>query len=206
MAALRTYSREESVASETNYVFVDTGRARQARADLYPPGRAYAAASSEGTNMYAFNEGLATNTERLEYDVRRALDAIDPRQAYAYLDDWETALDLPDTAFASIDPHDRRLAAYQKLVGPGGQSPDFLISVAADLGYYIEVEHNYRDDSAHTGNYTSSAMCGRNRCGSGDLGHYLTIHVRGAGDDPQLEAAIKRYLHPHALVTFAYDL
>jgi len=191
----------------TGPVFVDTGRARVARANLYPPGRAFVAAFVDGTNMFAFNDGLARETERLEYNARAALAARDPREAYAYLEEWETALDLPDTADASKDPRDRRVAAYQKLVGPGGQSPDFLISVAADLGYLIEVEHNYRDDSSHCGPWpSSSAMCGRNRCASGSIGHFVTIHVKGSGNDPQLEAAITRYIHPHALVTFAYDL
>lgn len=207
MAAVNTYALEESTSTDGGPVYTDTGRARQARANLYPPGLAYRAADIEGTNMYAVNAGLARATERLEHDVRSALTARDPRQAYAYLEDWEDALDLPDTPNASPDPRVRRQVAYQKLVGEGGQSPDFFIQVAEDLGYLIEVEHALYDAAFYCGNDADSdAQCGVATCSGEDIGHFLIIHVQGAAANAELESAITRYLHSHAVVVFAYDI
>lgn len=207
MAAVNSYGKEETKTPEAGVAFPITGRAWKGRGQLYPPGKAYAAALHEGTNMQAVNEGLATETERLQHYTRQAERAIDPREGYAYLEEWEEALGLPEDADASLDPAQRRLAAYEKLTSPGGISPDFMEEVAAALGYEIEVEHNRISDASVCGNQTSSAMCGRNYCTNGStLGHFCTIHVKGAGNDPQLEAAIRRYFHSHAVLTFVYDL
>lgn len=71
-------------------------------------------------------------------DLTAVLDAeLDPRAAYALLDEFEQAFGLPD-ACAAVDGQttaDRRLALVARMTARGSQHPAYYVALAEALGY-----------------------------------------------------------------------
>lgn len=62
---------------------------------------------------------------------------LDPRTAYALLEDWERVFGLPDLCLDPSTPtvQERRYALLQAIVARGGQTPAYFEAIAAALGY-----------------------------------------------------------------------
>jgi uncharacterized protein YmfQ (DUF2313 family) len=64
----------------------------------------------------------------------------DPRETTLLLPDWEASFGLPDPCLgASPSYAQRRQQLVSRIAARGGQSPDYMISVAATLGYPITI-------------------------------------------------------------------
>src|SRR6516162_2792503 len=64
----------------------------------------------------------------------------DPRTTVELLPDWERNWGLPDPCFAEpLSVHDRQVALVQRMTIEGGQSRQFFVDVAAQLGYTITI-------------------------------------------------------------------
>ena len=79
-----------------------------------------------------------------EYVDSRAADLLeresDPRQTVELLPDWERAFGLPDPCYTAPQTIDeRQLALIMRMTMQGGQSREFFISVAAQIGYTITI-------------------------------------------------------------------
>lgn len=110
---------------------------------LFPQGPAWddARASNLGTLTLAMADELS------RVDARSQQLAVDwlPSQAIELLPDWERALALPDNCFPDQVQtlEQRQLAAVEKFTRIGLQTPAYFVSLAAQLGYNVEVEEYF---------------------------------------------------------------
>lgn len=108
-------------------------------AALLPQGAAWPRnqQSALGRLLAAFAEELA----RVDGRSVALFDEASPDTALELLADWEQFLGLPDSCTpASNTTRERQRSAIRKLASLGGQSRTYFISLAALLGYVIEIE------------------------------------------------------------------
>lgn len=106
---------------------------------LQPPGKALPVLpdSAWGRLLESMAQELSTLDLR-SHDLRAE---SDPRATFELLPDWERVAGLPDPCLAYIDRtvQDRRGALHATLTSVGGQSIEYYIGRAADLGHEITI-------------------------------------------------------------------
>ena len=138
-----------------------------------------------------------------------------PTTSFDLLSEWESTLGLPDPcAGASPTLQGRRNQVLARLTTNGGQSIDYFVSYAANLGYTISIKE-----------YTP-LRCGQQRCGdpvgSQDWAHAWSIlspentvtlfksGLSGAGEPLEswgnavLECELNEIKPAHTVLTFIY--
>ncbi len=107
---------------------------------LFPLGPAWDDART--TNLGTLSLAMADELSRV--DARSQQLAVDwlPSQSIELLPDWERALALPDNCFPDQAQtlEQRQLAAVEKFTRLGLQTPAYFKSLAAHLGYNVEIE------------------------------------------------------------------
>ena len=94
-----------------------------------------------GTPYGDFVDGLATEFARVESRFAEAELEIDPRTTTELISDWERNLGLPgECASNPTTTIARRAAITAKLASQGGQSVAYYTTLAATLGWEIEIE------------------------------------------------------------------
>lgn len=81
--------------------------------------------------------------ELARVDLRgdQLLNEFDPRTALELLPEWEEMVGEPDPCSGpAATLKERRARVHAKLIARGGQSPAYFISLAASLGYTVEIE------------------------------------------------------------------
>lgn len=166
---------------------------------------------------------------------RRAADLLeqetDPRSSIEMLTDWERAFGLPDECLAEpLTVADRRTALLNRITLLGAQSREFFISLAAAIGYTIDIIEyspfmggiSEGGDTRPTGTdgeeyrwyggppemrfYWTVRVFGarltwfRGGAGEGGVDHHLEI---GLATD--LECLLRRYGPAHCQVIFDYS-
>ena len=110
-------------------------------ASYLPSGKVFAAKNISGTNVRNILLGLAkelVRTSKLIALFRR--DTV-PDATLNYIEEWESALGIPDTCFfANGDDAERRLHIIVKLANYGVQTSQDFIDLAALFGVSIECE------------------------------------------------------------------
>lgn len=104
-----------------------------------PPGWAL---GFRGGVLDALLKAPASEFQLLEDAIARMMDEFDPRTARVLLPDFERVLG-PDPCgrdVSALPLNQRQRIAHQRWTALGGQSLPYLISVAADLGFSIEIE------------------------------------------------------------------
>lgn len=108
--------------------------ARQLK-QLLPRGRVWNLEPGSLTSkvLLAIGEELA----RVSGRAGNLLDELDPRTALELLNEYEQMLGLPDDCMTEIpiSTTERRVAVAAKLAAEGGQTPEFYIALAANLGF-----------------------------------------------------------------------
>ncbi len=106
---------------------------------LLPRGRAWPRALD--TTLANVAGGISDTFFGLHAEMVQLLDVeSDPAQTVQLLPDWEADFGLPDPCVAPNPSLAQRHAALlAKIAGIGGQSTEYLISVAAALGYTITI-------------------------------------------------------------------
>ena len=106
---------------------------------LLPRGRAWP--RTLDTTLAGVAGGIGDTFYGLHAEMVQLLDVeSDPAQAVQLLADWEKDYALPDPCMAPNPSLGQRHAALlAKIAGIGGQSTEYLISVAAALGYTITI-------------------------------------------------------------------
>lgn len=85
-------------------------------------------------------EAMAAELARVDARGEDLVDEADPRTTYELLADWERVAGLPDDCTGEAGTIDeRRGALVDRLTATGGQSIAYFKTVAAALGYTIEV-------------------------------------------------------------------
>jgi len=98
--------------------------------------------------------GLAEEFSRLDARAANLFEEADPRTTQELFFGWESVAGLPDACVEAFGDEQtmaqRRAALVGRIVGVGGCSRSYLISVAEALGYAITItefsEHNVDDD------------------------------------------------------------
>lgn len=200
MAFVDTYAFEESTASGPAAEMVDTGKSLAAFVGLFPPGKQYGRTTERSPNLVGLAHGMSLEGERVCNRVDALLAARDPREAYAFLDEYESMLGLPDAASVAVTRAERLLACYERLIARGDMSPDNLIAIGANLGYTIQVQFGMWNVWEVGG----TCEVGTTGCQVGEPWDELLIYVTGGSNNAQLEASILRMCPAHMLVTFIY--
>ncbi len=161
--------------------------------------------------------GIAQEFARVDKRTDELLDEADPRTTYELLDDWERVAGLPDPC-VTVDQtiEQRRVALVSKLTMQGGQSRQYFIDMAANLGY-----PNATIDEYGTFN------CGESGCGDAlwteddrfvwqinlpsngaityfSVGESVVGEPLQAWGDQVIECRINRYKPAHTKAVFAY--
>ncbi|MCX7071224.1 MAG: DUF2313 domain-containing protein [Gammaproteobacteria bacterium] len=165
-------------------------------AALLPLGNAWRAGPDTllGRLLLALGTELArvharANTLRLE---------ADPRSTIELLSEWEAIAGLPDPCVNVAQTVDQRRAALvARLVGTGGASRAYFISVAAAYGYTVTVE----EPASHTWRLRSAEVVGvtRFRAGLSTAGDPLASFGNEA-----FECLFNRIKPAHTALLFAY--
>jgi len=122
----------------------------------WPQGRAWNRES--GSLFFETNEGIGVELSRVESRAKDLLEETDPRKTFELLEDWEAMLGIPDECSSLEGTIAERIAVVlRKLTARGGNtfSKEFLIALAATLGYTITIEEPGVD----------LFRCGISRCG-----------------------------------------
>ncbi|MEY0594856.1 YmfQ family protein [Providencia manganoxydans] len=168
------------------------------------------------TVMHAVLRGLARGYQSSDLDAIQLLSGAFPKTATVMLPEWEKTLGLPDDcAIGEMDSLPKRQrVVVSKLVSSGGQSKNYFINYAAELGYSITITE-FRP-----------ARCGISACGdplngedwpfvwrvnAGDTAiSYALSGVSYCGDplrswgNRYLECALGKLCPPHTILQISY--
>jgi uncharacterized protein YmfQ (DUF2313 family) len=108
-------------------------------ADYLPNDDLFAAKKISGKKFRQLLLGLAKSLQRTEDKLETAWEEIDPATTTSFIDDWESALGIPDDCFLGNGPiEERRLHVIVKL-GASVQTAEDFEDLAAELGLSIKV-------------------------------------------------------------------
>jgi len=106
---------------------------------LLPRGRAWP--RGQDAALTALLAGIADPLAQLHARVLALLETeADPAQAIELLPEWEAAFGLPDPCVpAGSELTLRRAALLAKITAQGGQARDYMVALAAQLGFTITI-------------------------------------------------------------------
>ncbi len=107
--------------------------------NLLPPGLAFP--REPGTDIEKLLLGCAAELSRLESRADALAVEVNPLDTNELLSDWERAAGLPDKCSGNLETtiQGRRNALIAKLTANGGQSEEYFVEIAANLGYTITI-------------------------------------------------------------------
>lgn len=159
-------------------------------------------------------QALADELARVDGRAQVLIEEEDPRTTYEMLSDWERAFGLPETcAGAGETTQQRRNALVAKVTGIGGQSRQYFIDLAEQLGYEITITEF---DPFTVGDTVDDEIYGElwqfawqvNAPQESITPFLATSSVDdplGAWGNEQLECAINRLKPAHTTALFAYS-
>ena len=105
---------------------------------LMPRGDAWPLSIDAVMNMLL--ETLAAEFARIEERAHNLFEETDPRTTHELLPDWERVAGLPDPIIgAGVSLEQRRSILVERLTSTGGATAQYLIDVAARLGFTITI-------------------------------------------------------------------
>lgn len=158
---------------------------------------------------------LAVELSRVDARGENLIDEADPRTAVELLPDWERITGLPDPCIGRLDTvAGRRAAVQDRLTGGGGQSRAYFISLAAAIGFTIEITE-FRPFLAGSlaGDLLSNGewifVWRVHAAEITELHHFVAGSsagevLRSWGDDLLLECVISRLKPAHTQIIFTY--
>ncbi|KAK0357003.1 hypothetical protein LTR94_002223 [Friedmanniomyces endolithicus] len=140
---------------------------------LLPRGAAWA--RETGSMLVALLDAFAQECGRFDARAHALLEEVDPRTASELLGRWEQVLGLPDPCTpAEISIEARRLACWRKLAFQGGQTPAFFQTMAAAMGFAIEIHEFDPNVDDYAPSLAAEVAAGRWR-------YIWRVHVLNAG-------------------------
>lgn len=142
----RLLDQELNVATTDAYSEIDVVNELSLNAfmALLPPGLAWPRdADAELTKL---SRALAYEYSRIDKRGLDLLEEVDPRTTIEMIDDWERVFGLPDECDQPDTLAGRRVALQGKMVGHLDPSIANIISIAASVGYTINIYENRRAD------------------------------------------------------------
>lgn len=170
---------------------------------LLPVGRVWPKMSD--SVISAVIRSLAEAYQHSDADATQLLMDSFPGSSSALLPEWEATLGLPDDCACNVsnDEITRRHAVISKLIGTGGQSATYFISLAKAMGYGISIKQ-YRQ-----------ARAGLSVCGdaiNGDRWPYVwEVNVTNASNDSTcslklLLCRLAEFSPAHTKFALTYDV
>jgi uncharacterized protein YmfQ (DUF2313 family) len=184
---------------------------------LLPRGVAWSAA--DGQNITDLMQAMADELARVDSRAAQLHEEADPLTTTELLSDWERLAGLPDNCSQSLaeTQQQRRAALVSKLTQKGGQSPQYFIDLAADLGYTVTIteyrpfrvginavgDNLYGEDWIFTWSVNAPAVAPLVyfRVGQSTVGEPLVTIT----PNTELECAIRRAAPAHTNLLFAYS-
>jgi uncharacterized protein YmfQ (DUF2313 family) len=108
--------------------------------DYYPSGELFQAAKQSNTNLRNFTVGLANEFFKANNYLRDYNAEYYPDETIKFLEEWESALGIPDDCFTGTGTNDeRRTAILVKLAASGVQTANDFVELAAIFGFTVSV-------------------------------------------------------------------
>ncbi|WP_162224924.1 YmfQ family protein [Neptunomonas antarctica] len=178
---------------------------------LLPRGDAWStdADSALGQLMSGVGEEFA----RIEQRANDLLTEAAPSQTFELLDEWQQMYGLPDTCSGEQVFQQRRIALVQKYQLMGGQSREFLLGIAAVLGYEIAItEYQHRGFGADFGtNYAGHDWNNVVQINALLINYQERSHGQPHGEtyrtwgNAGLECVFNRLIHAHRHIIYNYQ-
>lgn len=160
--------------------------------------------------------GLAEEFARVDGRAFNLLDEADPFTTLELLPDWERLAGLPDPCRPIAESvRERRIAVARKVAGLGGQTPAFLVELAASAGYEVDiVEFDVFAIGSHIGDELADddwrhaflvEAFSTAEAQWFTIGSYAGERLRTWGSS-NLECLVQRAKPAHSIALFAYDL
>lgn len=112
----------------------------QSLSDYLPSGRAFGSRNVEGSNLRLLLRGLAEEVLRVEEQISLFGDEILPDETTLFLDEWESAVGIPNGCLTGIGSNsERRDVILAKLADMNLQTDQDFIDLAALFGQTITV-------------------------------------------------------------------
>lgn len=122
---------------------LETQIARQTQklVDYLPQGRAFGGKAQSGTVTRSLLEGLGAEMIRSTALIQQFRDEILPDLTTLFLDEWESALGIPDDCFSGAGSDDvRRRDILLKLVSLGVQTGADFVALANTIGVNLTIK------------------------------------------------------------------
>lgn len=184
---------------------------RRQLAALAPPGQALP--DSTDSNWQKLLDALAVLFGEVDARAEVLMTELDPRSARELLTDWERVTDLPDTCVPGEQTEaERRDSVMRVLTSTGGQSRDYYIEMAAELGYDITITEHHPHSVEETVDFPVNGGAWQFAWtvrAAGETVRYLTTtsdvsEALATWGNERLECVIERYKPAHTYVIFAY--
>lgn len=109
-------------------------------AHYFPSGRAFGATSVEGTIAHDLLVGFAQELLRADVLLKEFRDEILPDETVFFLDEWESAVGIPDDCFLATGTEViRRRDVLIKLVSLGAQTKADFVTIANLIGLDVTI-------------------------------------------------------------------
>lgn len=115
----------------------------KALGDFLPSGPIFQAAFNPDANLYKFLSGLAVVAQNTENLIHSYQDEFFPDTTNIYLDEWESALGIPDGCFLGTGTaSERQRDIVCKILSRGARTLDDIQEIATKFGITISVRKN----------------------------------------------------------------
>lgn len=110
-------------------------------ANYLPSDNVFAGKVCEDTILYKFLFGFAETFRRVNDSLEITFDEYDLRTTVNFIDEWESALGIPDDCFPGTGTiAERQTDVFAKFIADGTQTEDDFIAIAALYGITITIE------------------------------------------------------------------
>lgn len=112
-----------------------------ALADFLPSGRLFEAKKIAESNLRSLLLGFSGELKRAEEFIKTFDDEYDPSTTVLFIDEWESALSIPDSCFSGTGDIDtRRTHVLTKLASLGIQTQEDFVALGVVFGKTLTVE------------------------------------------------------------------
>lgn len=182
---------------------------------LLPPGLAWN--KDYDSNIHLLMTAFAEEYARLDFDTQQLLKEINPLESNQLLPEWERVTGiLMGCASNYLSSQSKREAIKRKLAFRGGASEQFLIDVAASLGFPIKIQEfgTFRAGISKAGDHASGeewAYALKIRAPE-QTARFFRAGISSAGDplrefaNQLLQCVLEHYLPAHATAFYVFDI